>query len=189
MSFTNILLLDCKEIKPVDLKGNQPQIFIGRTDAEAEAPTLWTPDAKNQLTGKDPDAGKDWRQEERGTTRNEVVGWHHWFNGHKFEQTPRDGKEQGSPVLKSMGLQSWTWLSNWATVEWKRPYTKGCRLLYDFICRKFRESQNGTTVLEVETIVQLVILGNDKIGCDWNGSPEWLLGSSNNLLFLTWDWF
>ena len=59
MSFTNILLLDCKEIKPVDLKGNQPQIFIGRTDAEAEAPTLWTSDAKNQLSGKDPDAGKD----------------------------------------------------------------------------------------------------------------------------------
>ena len=115
MSFTNILLLDCKEIKPVDLKGNQPQIFIGRTDAEAEAPTLWTSDAKNQLSGKDPDAGKDWRQEEKGTTRDEVVGWHHWFNGHKFEQTPRDGKEQGSLVLQSMGLQRGG--HDWATEQ------------------------------------------------------------------------
>ena len=77
--------LDCQEIKPVSLKGNQPWIFIGRTDAEAEAPILWPPDVKSQLTGKDPDAGKDWRQEEKGMTEDEIVGWHHWLNGHECE--------------------------------------------------------------------------------------------------------
>ena len=70
--------LDNKEIKPVHSKGNQPWIFIGRVDAEAEALILWPPDVKNQLTGKDPDAGKDWGQEEKGTVEDEMVGWHHW---------------------------------------------------------------------------------------------------------------
>ena len=70
-------LLDSKEIKPVNPKGNQSWIFIGRTDAEAEAPILWSPDEKNWLTGKDPDAGKDWRQEEKGTIEDEMVGWYH----------------------------------------------------------------------------------------------------------------
>ena len=79
--------LDSKEIKPVNSKGNQSWIFIGRTDAEAEAPILWPPDAKSWLTGKDPDAGKDWRQEEKGMTEDKMVGWHHWLNGHEFEQT------------------------------------------------------------------------------------------------------
>ena len=73
--------LDCKEIKPVNPKGNQSWIFIGRTDIEVEAPILWPPDGKNWLTGKDPDAGKDWRQEEKGMTEDEMVGWHHWFDG------------------------------------------------------------------------------------------------------------
>ena len=75
--------LDCKEIKPVNPKENQPCIFIGRTDAEA--PILWPCAVKNWLTGKDPDAGKDWRQGEKGTTEDEMVGWHHWLNGHEFE--------------------------------------------------------------------------------------------------------
>ena len=77
--------LDCKEIKPVNPKGNQPCIFIGRTDAEAEAPILWPPDVKSQLTRKDLDAGKDWGQEENGETEDEMVGWHHQLNGHEFE--------------------------------------------------------------------------------------------------------
>ena len=77
--------LDCKEIQPVHPKGNQSWIFIGRTDAEAETPILGPPDAKNWLIGKDPDSGKDWRQEEKGTTEDEMVGWHHWLNGHDFE--------------------------------------------------------------------------------------------------------
>ena len=77
--------LDCMEIKPVNPKGNQSWIFIGRTDAEAEAPIRWPPDAKNWLIGKDPDSRKHWRQEEKGTTEDEMVGWHHPLNGHEFK--------------------------------------------------------------------------------------------------------
>ena len=77
--------LDRKQIKQVDLKGNQMWIFIGRTDAKAEAPILWLPDVNSRLTGKDPDAGKDWGQEEKGATEDEMLEWHHWFNGHEFE--------------------------------------------------------------------------------------------------------
>ena len=86
--------LNSKETKPVNPKGNQPWIFIGSTDAEAEAPVLWPPDLKkSQLIGKDPDAGKDWGQEEKGTTEDEMVGWHHQLNGCEFEQTPGDDEE------------------------------------------------------------------------------------------------
>ena len=88
--------LDCKEIQPVRPKGNQSWIVIGRTNAEAEAPILWPPDAKNWLIGKDPDAGKEWRREEKGMTEDEMVGWHHRFNGHEFEQAPGVGDGQGS---------------------------------------------------------------------------------------------
>ena len=77
--------LDCKEIQPVHPKGNQSWIFIGRPDAEAETPILWPSDAKNWVTGKDPDAGKYWRREEKGMTEDEMVGWHHQLNGHEFE--------------------------------------------------------------------------------------------------------
>ena len=77
--------LDCKDILPVHPKANQSRIFIGRIDAEAETPILWPPDAKNRLIGKDPDAGKDWRQEEKGMTEDEMVGLHHQCNGHVFE--------------------------------------------------------------------------------------------------------
>ena len=87
--------VDCKEIKPVNPKGNQSWIFIGRTDAEAEAPILWPPDVKNWLIGKDPDAGKDWRREEKGMTEHEMAGWHHWLNGHEFEWTQGIGDGQG----------------------------------------------------------------------------------------------
>ena len=88
--------LACEEIKPVNPKGNQPWISIGRTDAKAEVPILWPPDAKSWLIGKDPDAGKDWRQEEKGMTEDEMVGWHHQLNGHEFEQTLGDSEGQGS---------------------------------------------------------------------------------------------
>ena len=89
-------LLDCKEIKPANPKGNQHWIFIGRTDAEAEAPVLGPPDAKSWLIGKDPEAGKDWGQQEKGTTEDEMVGWHHQLNGHKFEQALGASDRQGS---------------------------------------------------------------------------------------------
>ena len=87
--------LDCKEIQPVHSKGNQSRIFIGRTDAEAETPILWPPDTKSWLFRKDPDAGKDWRREEKGSTEDEMVGWHHWLNGYEFMWTPGVSDGQG----------------------------------------------------------------------------------------------
>ena len=103
--------LDSKEIKPVHPKGNQSWIFIGRTDTET--PLLWPPDAKSQLIGKHPDAGKDWWQEEKATTEDEMVGWHHWLNGHEFEQTLGDSEGQGSLACCS----SWS-LRESETIEW-----------------------------------------------------------------------
>ena len=88
--------LDCKEIKPVIPKGNQSWIYIGRTGAEAEALILWSLDAKSWFIGKDPDAGKDWKQKEKGPTEDKVVGWHHWLNGHEFEQAAGISDGQGS---------------------------------------------------------------------------------------------
>ena len=93
--------LDCKEIKPVNPKGNQPWVFFGMTDAEAEAPILCSPDVNNWLIGKDLDAGKDWRQMEKGTTEGEMVGWNHRLNGHEFEQTLGVGDGQWSLVCFS----------------------------------------------------------------------------------------
>ena len=87
--------LDCKEIQPVYPKWNQSWIFIGRTDAEAETPILWPPDGKNWLMWKDPDAGEDWRRDEKGTTEDEIVGWNHQLEGHEFEQAPGVGDGQG----------------------------------------------------------------------------------------------
>ena len=114
-------LLDSKEIKPVNPKGSQSWIFIGRSDAEAETPILWPPDVKNLLTGKDPDAGKDWRQEEKVTIEDEMVGWHHWLNGHEFEFAPGVGDGQGSLVCcspwgrKESDMTEWL---NWTELNW-----------------------------------------------------------------------
>ena len=93
--------LDCKEIQPVHPKGNPSWIFIGKTDAEAETPILLPPDMKNGVTGKDPNAGKDWRREEKGMTEDEIVGWHHCLDRHEFEQVPVVGDGQGSLVYCS----------------------------------------------------------------------------------------
>ena len=110
--------LDCKEIQPVHPKGNQFWIFIGRTDAEAEALILWPPDAKNWLTGKDPDAGKDWRQEETGMTEDEMVGWHHWFNEHEFKQAPELVMDREARRAGVHGVaKSWTQLSDWTELK------------------------------------------------------------------------
>ena len=87
--------LERKEIKPVNPKENQPWILTGRTNVEAEAPILWPTNANSQLIGKDPDAGKDWKRKEKRVTEDEMVGWHHWFNGHELGQTLRNGEEQG----------------------------------------------------------------------------------------------
>ena len=88
--------LDCKEIQLVHPKGDQSWVFIWRIDIEAETSILWPPDVKSWLIGKNPDAGKDWGQEEKGATENEMVGWHHWLNGHELEQAPGDGEGQAN---------------------------------------------------------------------------------------------
>ena len=108
---------DCKEMKLVSLEGNQPWIFFGRAEAEAEAPIIWQLDARSQLIGNDPDVGKDWGQEEKGVTEDKMVGWQHWLTGHEFEQTLGDGEHQGSLVCSSpwVGKESthckrhWCW--------------------------------------------------------------------------------
>ena len=111
--------LDCKEIQPVHPKGDQFWIFIGRTDAEAETPILWLPDVKNWLIGKDPDAGKDWRQVEKGTTQDKMIGWHHQFNGREFELTPGVGDGQGGlRAVVHRVTKSWTQLLDWTELNW-----------------------------------------------------------------------
>ena len=110
--------LNCKDIKPVNPKGNQSWIFIGRTDTEAETSILQPPDTKNWLIGKNPDAGKDRRWEEKGVTEAEMVGWHYQLDGHEFEQTLGDSGGQRSLAYCSPWGQiakSQTWLSDWAT--------------------------------------------------------------------------
>ena len=93
--------LDNKKIKPLNPKGNQSWIFLGKIDAEVETPMLCLSDAKSQVIGKDPDAGKDWGQEDKEMTENEMVGWHHWLNEHNFTETPEDSEGQGCLVYWS----------------------------------------------------------------------------------------
>ena len=109
--------LDHREIKPVNPKGNQSLIFIGMT--EAEAPVLWPRDAKNWCSKKDPDAGKDWGQEEKGATKDKMVGRHHWLNGHGFEQTLGDTEGQGKDWRAAVHevTKSWTQLSDWTELR------------------------------------------------------------------------
>ena len=110
--------LDCKEIQPVHPKGDQSWVFIGRTDLEAETPVLWLPDVKSWLIWKDPDAGKDWGQEEKGTTEDEMVGWHHWLNGHEFgklQELVMD-REAGHAAVHGV-TKSWTQLSDWTELN------------------------------------------------------------------------
>ena len=113
--------LDCKEIQPVHPKGDQSWVFIGRTDVEAETPILWPPDEKSWLIGKDHDAGKDWGQEEKGTTEDKMVGWHHRLNGHEFGWTPGvgDGQEAWCAAVHGVA-KSRTWLSD-STELWILP--------------------------------------------------------------------
>ena len=124
--------LDYKESKPIHTKGNQSWIFIGKTDAEAETPILWPPDS-NWLIWKDPDAGKDWRWAEKGTTEDEMVGWHHRLNGHEFEQAPGvgDGQEAWSAAVHAV-TKSWTRLSDW-TELW----------IYDYLRIKNKGGRDG----------------------------------------------
>ena len=109
-----------REIQPVQPKGNQSWIFIGRTDVEAETPILWPPDVKNWLTGKDPESGKDWRRKEKGMTEDEMVGWHHQLNGHESEQAPGDGDGQG-------GLACCSWWGRRVGHDWTTELTNWLR--------------------------------------------------------------
>ena len=113
--------LDCKEIQPVHPKGDQSWLFIGRNDAKTETPVLWPPRVKSWLIGKDPDAGRDWEQEENGMTEDEMAGWHHWLDGHEFEWTPAVGDGQGGLAC----CDSWgrkesdtTERLNWIGLNW-----------------------------------------------------------------------
>ena len=142
---------DNKEIKPVNPKGNQSWMFIGRTDIEAEAPILWPNIAKSQLIGKDPDTRKDRRQEEKGVTGNEMVGWHHLLNGHEFGWTPGVGDGQAWHAAIHGVTKSRTWLSNWTELNWCNMVA--CMLILSdslqpqglqptrFICQRFSQAR------------------------------------------------
>ena len=120
--------LDCKEIQPVHPKADQSCVFIGRTDAEAETPVLWPPDAKSWLIWKGPDAGRDWGQEEKGMTEDEMAGWHHWLYGHGFGWTPGVGDGQGGLVCcgswghKELDTSEWLNWTDWMLVLQTRSY-------------------------------------------------------------------
>ena len=111
--------LDCKEIQPVHSKGDQSWVFIGRTDVEAETPILYPLHVKSWLLGKDPDAGRDWGQEDKRTTEDEMAGWHHWLDGHEFVWTPElvMDREAWCAVIHGV-TKSQTWVSNWTELNW-----------------------------------------------------------------------
>ena len=146
------LLRVSKEMKPVNNKGNKSWIFTGKTDVEAEAPILWPPDVKSWLTGKDPDAGKDWEQEEKGATEDGMVGWHHQHNRHVFEQIPGDSEGQVSLACCSPWChkvrQDWQNEQQQCTdCEYRLP-TKGQRLLLSttVLYWKYKRKFNSYTI-------------------------------------------
>ena len=124
------IILDSREIKPVNLKGNQPWIFTERTDTEAEVSIHGPLDGKSWLTGKEPDAGKDWGQEEKGMTEDEIVRWHHWLNGHEFEQTLRDSEGQKSLTCCS----SWGCKESDMILKMNNKNNKMSLLLTKYVC-------------------------------------------------------
>ena len=136
--------LDSKEIQPVHPTGNQCWVFIGRTDVEAETPILWPPDANSWLIWKDPGAGKDWGQEEKGTTEDEMVGWHHQLSGHEFEWTPGVGDGQGglaccspwgrkeSDMTERLNWTELNWVSFIFTLFSKLPFALVGRKIFPF---------------------------------------------------------
>ena len=139
--------LNCKEIQPVHPKRNQSWVFISiKTDAEAETPIFWSPDAKNWLIGKDPDAGKNWRPEEKGTREGEMAGWHHWLNGHEFEWTPGVGDGQGclvycSPWGSQRVRHDWGTELNWSNLILCKPpkciLSSTAGTFYEFVLRSW----------------------------------------------------
>ena len=184
--------LDCKEIKPVHPKGNQSWIFIGRTDAEAETPILWPPDAKNWLIGKDRDAEKDWRQEEKGTTEGEMVWWHHQLNGHKFEQPLGVGDGQGGLVccspwghkeLDTTERLNWTELKPRAANELVAPdpIFSHCRSGRINCRKRQRQGHHGSRSWNPQIIRIFQIQQSSRCHCACVCVSEW----STSVLFLS----
>ena len=133
-------------------KGHQSWIFIGKTNADAETPALWPPDSKNWLIGKDPDAGKDWGQGQKGTTEDEMVGWHHWLSGHEFEQTLRDSEDREAWRSVVHGVATTrTRLIDWKTQQWSICLGKMYLLMINILAnRRWRQitsnNQQGSTL-------------------------------------------
>ena len=129
--------LDCQEIQPVHPKGDQSWVFIGRTDVDVEAPIVWPPDAKSWLIWKDPDAGKAWRQEEKGATEDKMVAWHHQLDWHEFEKALGVGDGWEAWHVEVHGVaKSWTWLSDWTELNWTAAFRsipfKHCSGVFNF---------------------------------------------------------
>ena len=154
-------LLDSKDIKPVNPKGTQSWIFIGRTDAEAEAPILWSCDVKSWFIGKDPVPGKDWGQEEKGVTGNEMVGWHHWLSGHEVGQTLKVVKDR--EIVRDR--EAWCAHSPWSCKE--SDMTEGLNNNYsDFLISHWKIP---TSLLGICLIFGgLASMGSHRVGHDWS---------------------
>ena len=180
--------LDYKEIKPVNPKGNRPWIFIGRTDAEAEAPIRWPPDVKRRLIGKSPDAGKDWGQEDKGVTEDKMVGRHHRLDGHEFEQTP--GHSEAKRRLTWCAAVHGITKSQMQLSDWKQqPPSPDSSLLLSISSFSFENypaipcSSPDHFSLTAELLPTYLWLVNELLLC-WDSVP-WLSGLSHLFLFHT----
>ena len=163
--------LDCKEIQPVHSKGDQPWDFFGRNDAKPETPVFWPPHAKSWLIGKDPDAGRDWGQEEKGMTEDEMAGWHHWLDGHEFEWTPGvDDGQGGLACCDSWGLKELDTTEQLNWIELKLPDGFNC-VFYIYIFFFFCTSNHTISIAAYIVNTQYVFfLG--WLSCDISGQKH-----------------
>ena len=176
--------LDCKEIQPVHPKGDQSWVFFGRTDAEAETPVLWPPHAKSWLIGKDPDAGNDWRQEDKGMTEDEMVGWHHWLIEHE-SGSRRWWRTRKPGMLQSMGLQrvshDWATEQLWPEVQSWSMLCLYFRLWFGLLCWQCGHSEAALERSALESGVNSVVLmlslplchGATLFTCPWCCWQRW----------------